>query len=1054
MSEPLYRQMPENPVELEEQVLEFWEKEDIFGRSLELTREGDPFVFYEGPPTANGRPGIHHVLSRTLKDTFTRYHTMLGRSVTRIAGWDTHGLPVEVEAEKELGITSKPEIEEIGVEHFIEVSKKKLFTYKEDWENLSRRIGYWLDYSRAYITCAPEYIESEWWALARFNEKGLLYRGHKVVPYCPRCGTGLSSHEVAQGYQDVREPAVTVKFPLVGRPGEHLLAWTTTPWTLPGNLALAVGQEIPYIKARAGEEIYYLAESAAPQVLGEEYEVLERMAGSDLEGLRYEPPFPFFAKAVGREVDAWYVTVGDFVTAEEGTGIVHTAVMYGQDDYELGKRLGLPRYHLVDEQGRFTADVEAWAGVFVKDAEPGIIEALANSGRLLKAEDHTHSYPFCWRCDTPLLYYARDSWYLKMTAVKDQLLANNAKINWHPPEIGSGRMGEWLENNVDWALSRERYWGTPLPVWICDEDESHVEVIESYAKLAERAGPGVVGEDFDPHKPLIDEIVWECNSCGGTMRRTPEVIDAWFDSGSMPFAQWHYPFENREIFAEQFPADFIAEGVDQTRGWFYSLLAISTVLFECAPYRNAVVNDLILDAEGMKMSKSRGNDVDPWQAVDEFGADAIRFYMLSVSNPWLPKRYDPKAIGEVRRKFFATLIATYRFFELYANLESWRPDQLPPHGERPVMDRWLLSRLDGLIAASNRDMSGYEVTRAIRRISDFVTDDLSNWYVRRSRSRFWGTRAASRETMDSAFATLWQALIAVSRLLAPMVPFTVDWLHSELTGGTSVHLTRYPEPEGRVDPELESAMDLARRLAGLGRAAREAAGIRVRQPLRRLYVALADGRERELPEDVLAIAIDELNVREISFVESPTELVSYRAEPNFAVLGPAFGSRAESVAAAMRGTGSAELAEWRARGGELEVELDGERVRVPEEGVKLEEDAREGLAVHSDGSILVGLDTSLDEELRLEGTARELINRIQRLRRDAGLEVDDRIRLGIFGAPQFASAAEAHREYIASEVLAVELEVGPGPPEANGYDHEQAIELDGDEAVIRVQVES
>ena len=1050
MSDKLYREIPAKADELEEAVLEIWEGEDTFQRSLEITSGGEPFVFYEGPPTANGRPGIHHVFARTLKDAFCRYQAMRGRSVTRIAGWDTHGLPVEVEAEKALGISGKPEIEEIGVEEFTRVSREHIFTYKEEWEKLSLRIGFWLDYSRAYITCSSEYIESVWWALSRFHEKGLLYRGYKVVPYCPRCGTGLSSHEVALGYQDVTEPAVTVKFPVEGRPGEYLLAWTTTPWTLPGNVALAVSPMVAYVKARVGDEICYVAERLADDVLGEGYEVLETMPGGKLEGLRYEPLFPFLAEAVGQE-KGWHVAVADFVTASEGTGIVHTAVMYGQDDYELGLKLGLPMHHLVDEEGRFTSEVTPWAGSFVKDADVAIVEALTESGRLWKVEDYAHSYPFCWRCDTPLLYYARDSWYLQTTAMKDGLLANNAGVSWHPPEIGRGRMAEWLENNVDWALSRDRYWGTPLPVWICDRDDSHIDVIGNYSQLAERSGIEV-GEDFDPHKPFIDTVTWACGRCGGTMRRTPEVIDAWFDSGSMPFSQWHYPMENQQEFEAHFPADFIAEGLDQTRGWFYSLLAISTALFDRAPYRHVVVNDMILDAEGVKMSKSRGNVVDPWDALAEFGADAIRYYLVAVSNPWLPKRYDPKAIGEVRRRFFSTLMATYRFFELYANIESWTPERPPPVEARPVMDRWLLSRLDALTEACRADFDGYDVTRAVRRIGDYVIDDLSNWYVRRSRTRFWGTRAASRETMDAAFSTLWEATVTVCRLLAPVTPFVTDWIHRELSGGSSVHLERYPEPAGRRNAALEEAMEVARQLAGLGRAAREAARIRVRQPLRRLYACVPGGRPAGMGDDLLQVVRDELNVGEVSFVSDPSQLAVYRAEPNFAVLGPRFGARAQAVAESLRQLGGDELAVWREAGGDLTVEVSGERLQVPASGVTLVEEAPEGLVVHSEGGLVVGLDTVVDEELRQEGTARELVNRIQRLRREAGLELDDRIRLGIFGVLEVASAAEAHRDYIAAEVLAVEVVISPEVPQGAGYEHLREILLDGREAVIGVQV--
>ena len=1049
MTKTLYRELPESPEAREQEVQKLWEKEKTFRRSLELTRGGEPFVFYEGPPTANGRPGIHHIISRTLKDTFCRYRTMAGRSVTRLAGWDTHGLPVEVEAERELGISGKREIEQLGVEKFTAASRNNIFTYKAEWERLSRRIGFWLDYSRAYITCSAEYIESVWWALAQFHEKGLLYRGHKVVPYCPRCGTGLSSHEVALGYDDVTEPAVYIKFPIREHPGEFLLAWTTTPWTIPGNVALAVGAELGYVRARVGDEVYYLAESVVRPVLGDDFEILQRMPGRELEGVRYSPPFPYLAQAIG-DADAWYVTTADFVSADEGTGIVHTAVMYGQDDYELGERIGLPKHHLVDEEGRFNDEVEPWAGLLVKEADPKIIEALRDSGLLYKTESYTHSYPFCWRCDTPLIYYARSSWYLRTTAVKDALLAHNAEVEWHPREIGSGRMGEWLENNVDWALSRERYWGTPLPVWLCDANDEHIEVLASYKELEGRAGPLPGGEDFDPHKPLIDTLEWKCKHCGGTMRRTPEVIDAWFDSGSMPFAQWHYPFENRDVFQGQFPADFIAEGVDQTRGWFYSLLAISTVLFERGPYRHVVVNDLVLDAEGVKMSKSRDNVVDPWNALAEFGADAIRFYFLSVSNPWLPKRYDPEAIAAVKRKFLATFEETYRFFQIYANPEGWTPKRRPPVSERPAMDRWLLSRLDGLSEACASDMTAFDVTRAARRISDFVVADLSNWYVRRSRPRFWGTRAATREMMDAAFSTLWEALVTVCRLSAPMTPFISDWVHRALTGA-SVHLERFPPGEGRRDLELEEAMDLARRLASLGRAARKSAGIKVRQPLHKLRAVVPDDRADSMSEGVLAIVRDELNVKEVVFIGDQAELVDYRAEPNFEVLGPAFGARARRVAEALRQVDAADLSVWRSRGGELSVEVEGKRLGVPETAVSLVEVAREGLAVQSEHGVVVGLETTVDDELRLEGVARELVNRIQRLRRDAGLDVDDRIRLGIFGSREVASAAEAHRQYIANEVLAVEVEIGARLREGSSYEHTRAVRLDGSEAVVGVQ---
>ncbi len=1044
-----YRPLPHRVTELEEEILELWERHGTFRRSLEATARGPSFVFYEGPPTANGRPGIHHVISRTIKDVVCRYRTMTGRHVLRIAGWDTHGLPVEVEAEKALGISGKPEIEKVGVERFVQVCRESVFTYKEDWEDLSRRIGYWLDYSRAYITYTPEYIESVWWALEQFHQRGLLHRGHKVVPYCPRCGTALSSHEVALGYEEVEELAVTVKFSVRDRPGEHLLAWTTTPWTLPGNLALAAGPEIVYVKARVGQELYYVAEALAERVLGENFEVVERRTGRELSGIRYEPPFPYLARALGEPVDAWYVATADFVAADEGTGLVHTAVMYGEDDYELGIRLGLPRHHLVDEEGRFTAEVEPWAGKFVKDADPEILRALRSSGRLFREEPHRHTYPFCWRCEAPLLYYARDSWYLRTTAVKERLLEHNAGVQWHPPEIGRGRMGEWLENNVDWALSRDRYWGTPLPVWVCERDAAHVEVIGSYRALTERAGR--LPPDFDPHKPAIDALTWACAECGGRMRRTPEVVDAWFDSGAMPIAQWHFPFENRALFERQFPADFIAEGVDQTRGWFYSLLAISTVLFDCAPYRHVVVNDLVLDASGQKMSKSRGNVVDPWAAVGEFGADAIRFYLLAVSQPWVPKRYDPEAIREVNGRFFDTLRNTYGFFAQYANLEGWVPGSAAPAAERrPLLDRWILSELDRLIEDCREDLESYELTHAARRIAEVVVDDLSNWYVRRSRPRFWGTRGADREDMAAAFATLEECLLGTSRLLAPIAPFFSDWAHRQLTGGWSAHLAAYPAPRAVRDRELEEGMAATRRLANLGHAVRDTLKIRVRQPLRRMVAAVPDGLRARLSEELLAILADELNVKQVRVGEDVGAFVRLRAVPNFRHLGPTYGKVAPAVAEAVRGLDSEALRRWRGGGGPLSVTVNGSEFELDAEAFEVREEAVEGMAVRADGGYAVAIDASLDDELRREGTARELVNRIQRLRRDSGLRVEDRIRLGIFGPPEVADAAQAHKAYIASETLAVEIEVGREAPEGR-YRCCREVQVDGTHARIALE---
>jgi len=1085
-----YAELPGSVAELEESVLETWKRERTFQRSVE-GREGAPeFVFWEGPPTANGRPGVHHVLSRTIKDLVTRHRAMTGHHVTRIAGWDTHGLPVEIEAEKELGISGKPEIEALGIERFNAVCRQNLFTYKEEWERLSRRIGYWLDYDRAYITCSPEYVESVWWAVSRIHEEGLLYKGHKVLPWCPRCGTGLSSHEVAQGYRTVTDTAVTVAFPLVDDPEDAaILSWTTTPWTLPGNVALAVGGETPYVRVRvtgAGEssdaregDVYILARERMEAVLRDHVEVLEELPGSELVGRRYRPPFEGAVDAKESET-AWTVLPADFVTVEEGTGVVHTAVMYGEDDFRLGREAGLPAEHTVGPDGRFVEDVPGGlAGLRVgeEETERRILEHLRERERLYRAAPHEHSYPHCWRCDTALLYMARDSWYVETTAVRDRLLEHNAAIDWHPPEIGSGRMGEWLGNNVDWALSRDRYWGTPLPVWECDADPDHQEVVGSLERLAERAGG--LPEDFDPHRPEIDRIGWPCEraGCEGRMERVPQVLDAWFDSGSMPYAQWHYPFENDEAFRAHFPADFIAEGVDQTRGWFYSLLALSTLLFDRPAYRSVVVNDLVLDAEGEKMSKSRGNTVDPWEALETHGADVIRFYLIVSSNPWLPKRWDPTALGEVERKLFATLRNTYRFFALYARLEGWRHEEdaagnapgeaaadasggpgLAPGAprledgwrKRPAADRWLLSRLDGLVARVGEELEGYDLTRAARRISRFVVDDLSNWYVRRTRDRFWAVDAddpESREDTRRAFATLHEALRTTALLLAPFTPFLSDWLHRELAG-ESVHLADYPVPRGRRDRGLEREMTDARELAALGRAARERTGIRVRQPLRSVQVLLPEGRR--LSSEVTDLLRGELNVKAVEFLDASEQVVRLRAKPDFGELGPRFGSDTPRVARGIEELTPEEAV--RLRDGEpVELELDGRRVEIRPEEVEIRQDAPDELEVVGEGAHLVALDPALDPELRREGLAREVVNRVQRLRREAGLEVDDRIRLAVAGTEPIEEAVEVHAEAVARETLAVELGVGAEavaaiPEQAPGAS--ERLEVEGHEVTV------
>ncbi len=1035
MSYPPY---PGSPTELEEAVLARWREESLFRRVQEATRDLPPFVFFEGPPTANGRPGIHHVLSRTLKDLGCRFHTMRGHHITRKAGWDTHGLPVEIEAERKLGISGKRQIEELGVAKFNQVCRDSVFTYKEDWERLSERIGYWLDYSDPYITFTPEYIESLWNILATLHENRLLYRGYKSVPYCPRCGTALSSHEVAQGYEDVSDPSIYFLCPwLDDSEGRAFLVWTTTPWTLPSNVALALNPGLTYVEAEHEGRRLVLAEARAAAVLGEDVRIVRRYAARELEGVRYERPFDLVAAPASDT--AWRVVLEDFVTAEDGTGIVHLAPAFGADDYAAGQRHDLPMLRPVDDAGHFTADVPLVGGQFVKDADEALVEDLKQRGLVFRYTHEVHTYPHCWRCSSPLLYMARDSWFLRTTAVRDTMLAHNARIGWHPPEMGSGRFGEWLAGNIDWAISRERYWGTPLPVWVCSENGDHIEVIGSYAQLAERAG--ALPPDFDPHKPGIDAFTWTCH-CGGTMRRTPEVIDAWFDSGSMPYAQWHWPFENDEAFRRHFPADFICEGVDQTRGWFYSLMAIAAMLGMGPAYRNVLVNDLVLDAEGLKMSKSRGNVVDPWDAIGRFGADGIRWYFLTASQPWVPKRFDPVAVGEAARRLFDTLGNTYVFYALYAGLEGFAPRNGDGVESSHVLDRWLLSRLGGLARAVHADLLDYEVTRAARTIGDFVVDDLSNWYVRRSRDRFWGSGDAA--DTRAAFATLQRALTIVARLLAPLVPFHSDWLHRALTDGASVHLERYPgSQDGDVpdaDEALEREMAAVRELARLGRAARDEVKIRVRQPLRTLHAVVPRGLY--VRPELLDVLKAELNVKQVEFALGAESFVALTAQPNFRALGKRFGKRTPDVAERVRALPADALARFMS-GGELAIDLDGEHIVLGADEVEVRQSSRGELVVQSDGGYTVALDPVLDDELRLEGLARELVNRIQRLRRDAGLAVSDRIDLAIDASGALEEAARRHADAIAREVLAVSFEV-----DGAGRDGWEEIEVEGTRARV------
>ena len=1106
-----YPELPATLLELERETLERWREEDLFTRSMEAAEGREPYIFYEGPPTSNARPGLHHVLGRTLKDLACRYQALKGRRVNRIAGWDTHGLPVEIEAEKTLGISGKPEIEAVGIERFNRTCRDSVFTYKADWEALSERIGYWLDYERPYVTCHTSYIESVWWILSRLAEKGLLYRGHKSVPYCPRCGTALSSHEVAQGYREVEDPSLFFLAPLLtdeGEPdpeGRAFLAWTTTPWTVPSNVALALNPALTYAEAEAGGRRVIMARDLVERVLGEGARIVREHDARSLEGVRYARPLEV-VPVPDDAGSAWRIILEDFVTADDGTGIVHIAPAFGADDYAAGQRYGLPLMRSIDDAGRFHGGLPVVGGMFVKDADPLLVAELDRRGNLFQAGRVTHSYPHCWRCQSPLLYIARESWFAATSTLKEEMLAINRETAWYPPEIGEGRMGEWLAGNVDWALSRDRYWGTPLPVWVCDRNDATTEWIGSVAELEERAGP--LGEDFDPHRPFIDRITWPCRECGGTMRRASPVIDVWFDSGAMPFAQWHYPFENRDVFKRHFPADFISEGLDQTRGWFYSLMAISAMLGRGMAFRNVLVNDLVLDAEGRKMSKSKGNAVDPWEAVGAHGADPLRWYFVTASNPWVPKRYDPRGIAEVTRKFFDTLCNTYRFFALYANVEAWRPgggawrgpmpgdaagvlareagdgmsaDAGPSSGEnrssgkvgstkdggmgsgepegpakeperptgepdeRSLLDRWLLSRLHRLVAEVRADLDSYQFTPAYRRVAQFVDEDLSNWYVRRSRPRYWGKTGAA--DAEAAFHTLHLALRTVSLLIAPVAPFCSDWLHRALTGGASVHLATLPHPDERcLDAELEEAMDAVRQLVTLGRAAREQAGLRVRQPLRTLYAAVPGNTP--VGEEVLAVLREELNVKQVAFVRETSDLVRLEARPNFRTLGPRFQRHSGAAAAAIRALGQEELRAW-GRGEPVSIVVDGADHPLGPDDLELSEVARGDLVVRAAGGFTAAIEPALDDDLRAEGLARELVNRVQRLRKESGLDVTDRIRLAISGPEGVRAAAARHRAFIAGETLAVDIVVAGEDGGASGaYTNRREVAFDGTRAAI------
>jgi isoleucyl-tRNA synthetase len=1033
----------------EAKILDLWRDLRAFEEGLKRREGATPFIFYEGPPTANGLPGVHHVISRTVKDVVCRYKSMRGHYVPRKGGWDTHGLPVEIEVERELKISGKDQIEQFGIAEFNARCRQSVLRYEGEWRRNTERIGFWLDMDHPYITFENDYIESVWWILRKMWDDGLLYQGHKIVPYCPRCGTPLSSHEVSQGYEDVTEPSVTVKFALADEPDTYILAWTTTPWTLPGNVALAVGDDLEYVlvrqTARRGvEERYYLAKERLAQLVGE-YAVERELTGKDLVGKRYAPLFGFIDLGALTGKKAHYVAAADFVTTTDGTGVVHTAVMYGEDDYALGQRLDSPQRHTVDPQGRFTAEVVPWTGRFVKDAEPDIRKWLKEHGALYREEMTTHSYPFCWRCDSPLLYYAWKTWFVATTRIRDRLMSAHRTVAWHPSDIGLNRFGNWLENNVDWALSRNRFWGTPLNIWRC-EGCSETKCVGSVAEL--RKGKNVP-EPLDLHRPYVDQITFACAKCGGEMRRAPEVIDVWFDSGAMPFAQWHYPFENQDRFDRSYPADFVTEGMDQTRGWFYTLMAIGVAVTGRAPYRHVLPIEMVLDKQGKKMSKSRGNAVDPSAILDERGADALRFYLVASSPPWIATRFDPDGVTEVTKKLLGTLRNVAQFFALYANIDGFDPSA-KRKAEPTLLDRWILSRLHSLTGACRASLDAYDLTRAARAIQDFVLEELSNWYVRRSRRRFWKSGDAGDKR--AAYDALFECLTTVSRLLAPFAPFLSEELHQHLVRAAvpdapaSVHWCDYPEPDGaKLDETLERSMELALRVVNLARAARSAASLRVRQPLRRIAVAGLGERDARDLLSLAELVKDELNVKQLTIASDRAELLSVTVKPNFPVLGKKAGAAMKELAAAVQAAAPSAV-QTALDGGGWDVEAGGQRFRLTAEDLIVQETSRAPWSAQADGALTVAVDTALDEELKDEGLVRELAHRVQALRKNAEFEVTDRIRLFWDLSPGLSRACARHEGYLKEEVLAEEL-----VPRKPGGDAVEEWTFDGERARVGIE---
>ncbi len=1021
--------------ERELEILEFWKEQKVFEQTVEQSKGKPEFTFYDGPPTANGKPHIGHILTRCIKDLIPRYKTMQGYNVLRKAGWDTHGLPVELEVEKMLGLDGKEQIEEYGVEPFIQKCKESVWKYKGEWERMSDRVGFWADMDDPYVTYEDNYIESVWWSLKEIHKKGLLYKGHKIVPYCPRCGTALSSHEVAQGYHDVKETSIFVRFHVKGEDA-YFLAWTTTPWTLPSNVALCVNPNEEYVLVSdSNGDCYYMAAALVEKVLGEGTTVLKTCMGKDLEYKEYEPLF----QLVEADKKAWFVTCDEFVTLTDGSGIVHMAPAFGEDDARVGKRYDLPFVQLVKPDGTMPENTP-WAGVFVKDADKLIMADLEAAGLLVARMEYEHSYPFCWRCDTPLIYYARSSWFIKMTALRDNLLKNNASVNWLPENIRDGRMGNFLENVIDWGISRERYWGTPLPVWVCDCGEIHV--IGSRAELIDMAQQDVPG-DVELHKPFLDPITLACPKCGGSMKRAPEVIDCWYDSGSMPFAQWHYPFENKEKFEAHFPANFISEAVDQTRGWFYTLLAIGTLIFDRAPFENCIVLGHVQDKDGQKMSKHKGNVVDPWSVLDKQGADAVRWYFYAGSAPWLPSRFYDEAVSEVQRKLMGTLWNTYAFYILYAEIDSFNPTEHKNFAPTHVMDKWVLSRLSGLVETVCKELDTYRITESARAVGDFV-DELSNWYVRRCRDRFWG-EGMEQDKID-AFMTLYTVLETMSRLIAPFAPFMAESIYQNLVRSVdagapaSVHLCAFPTAQWnalKLDWEMEDVM----KIVAAGRAARNTANIKNRQPIAKLY---ASGSS-DLPAGALEIVRGELNVKQVELGAQAKQFIDYALKPQMRTVGPKYGKLMGGIQQHLSGADGVAVVETVQSGKAYEFEVNGEKVALMLEDLLIEPKQKEGFIAQADGDFAVVLDTTLTPELIEEGFVRELVSKIQTMRKDAGFEVMDKIAVSIDGTQKIHAVAQKFSAEIQKDVLGVALTVG------GAQGHTKEWDINGEKAVIGVE---